>query len=754
MKHLVWVGVRESDIADCAGMFCGSVTIFGSNADGNRAYCTQNTKRIDHNISDIVPDEFWNNELMQWVERYPDVHFMYYNPIYTYHLSEQLQHHVICRNELHLLRFLDNKAAMREMVQNIGVDVVPYERVTGRLLSKFLYADGIVIQLNSSSGGYGTVLFFIPEKSEMINFVKHNENCILSPYLKQSISVNIHFFISDETIIPLPGSVQIIKEMKERYRKLLFLGSDYITFQQLPESVQSNIAEYGHRISTLLQRQGYRGIIGYDFLVHNGKALFLEANGRFQASTPLLNLSLAGNSLPCAQALNLLAYENKLPPIDALKKLTIEYSYIAYLKGTWNRPLLDLNGIKFPENIVDMKLDGYNSSQSVDVNAYMFKLVFNTNITGITPEGTILIHNNLIDNDPKFSMAIYQCDPLCVKISLLSQGVQLTDEAHRIAGQIKEAVFDAMDIEIFNRLRVNCPRYGNWIGLSPWEIDTDNTSSLVLRYQKTSICSVNIDKVDPFAEYETSRGVRFSSASFFSTDRLRLHHGPSCKFKKCGKGCRFCEMPIDVVQFSLEDSYEIVDFYLKYASNVRHFLIGGGSHDNEVDTILALTRYIRSKSSKDIYAMCLPIEDDRALSALWDAGVTEIGFNIEIFDPMIARSIMPGKGTIPRETYFKALKKATKYWGKDGNVRSLIIAGLEPEKNLLNGIRQLCEIGVMPIISVFRPLKGTMMESIIPPSNTWLYRLYQEAQTICESFDLHLGPVCANCQNNTLSLPF
>jgi len=754
MKPLVWVGVRESDIADCDDIFCGSVTIFGSNIGGNRAYCTQIAKRIDHNVNSIVPDIFWNDELMHWVEQYPNMHFMFYNPIYSYNILDSLQHHVICRNEFALLSFLDNKAAMREMVQNAGIDIVPYEHVSGRLSSTFSYTDGIILQLNSSSGGNGTFLFSTSERDEMADIIKDNSNCILSPYLKQSIPVNIHFFISDGKLVPLPGSIQIIRETQERYHKLLFFGSDYIAFRHLPEITRTNIMEFGYQISTLLQHQGYRGIIGYDFLIYNGKIMFLEANGRFQASTPLLNLSLVKNGLPCTQTMNILAFENKLSPLDSFQRVSIEYSSIAYLNGTWNRPLPDSNGTQLSENIVDIKWDGYTSSHSIDPTAYMFKLIFNTNITKITPEGTILLHNNIFDEEPMFSKAIHNCDPLCVKISLLNQGVRLTEDGRKIAGQIKNAVFDAMDIKIFDWLRVNCPKDNKWIGMSPWEIDVDGTDSLVLRYQQATICSVHIDKKDAFAELKTSNGVRFSAASFFATDRLRLHHGVSCKFQQSGKGCQFCDMPIDAIQFSLKDIYEIVDYYLEHAVGLRHFLIGGGSHDNEENTISILARYIRSKSDKEIYVMCLPIEDDTALSALLDAGVSDIAFNIEIFDSSIAHSIMPGKGAIPREKYFKALKKATKYWGKNGNVRSLVIAGLEPEESILDGIKQLCEIGVMPIISIFRPLRGTAMESVIPPNNTWLYNLYQKAQAICESFHLHLGPSCTDCQNNTLSLPF
>jgi hypothetical protein len=753
MKPLVWVGARESDIADCHSLFSGSVTIFGSNVGNNRSYCSENSYRVDHNINDSVPDKYWNDELIQWIEKYPDVQFMYYNPLYSHNLFESLKYHVICRNELSLLRFLDNKAAVRKMVLNAGIDVVPYERATGRVLSTFSNSDKIVVQLNSSSGGNGTFLFSASEKNEINDLIKQNNNCFLSPYFKQSIPVNIHFFISDDSIIALPGSVQIIKEPQNQNRKLLFLGSDYIAFQYLSEEEKINIEENGYKISILLQNQGYRGIIGYDFLVRQGKILFLEANGRFQASTPVLNLTLSEHGLPCAQALNMLAYENKLPPKDIFNDFSVKYSFISYLNGTWNKSVSNVNELKFSENIIDVKLDGYNNMQPINPDAYMFKLIFNTSIVGITPEGTMLVHDNLLEKDPVFSSNIHHHDILYTKISLLNQGVWLTKNAHQIAGQIKNAVFDAIDIEIFNGLRVNCPRNVKWIDMSPWKIDINNTSGLSLYYQQTPICPVHIDKIDEFAGLETSRGVRFSAASFFATDRLRLYHGISCKFKKSGKGCRFCEMPIEATQFSLEDVFEIFDYYLRNAVGLRHFLIGGGSHDDEVRKISMLSRYIRSKTDKEIYVMCLPVEEDASLFELKNAGVNEIAFNIEIFDPEIARLIMPGKGEIPRDTYFKALEKATKYWGKEGNVRSLVIAGLEPEESFLNGIKHLCEIGVMPIVSVFRPMRGTAMESAMPPSNIWLYELYQKAQKICKSFNLYLGPSCTSCQNNTLSLP-
>ena len=52
-------------------------------------------------------------------------------------------------------------------------------------------------------------------------------------------------------------------------------------------------------------------------------------------------------------------------------------------------------------------------------------------------------------------------------------------------------------------------------------------------------------------------------------------------------------------------------------------------------------------------------------------GITEIGFNMELFDETLALKYMPGKGTISRAEYIQALRTATQYWGTTGKVRSL-----------------------------------------------------------------------------------
>ena len=250
--------------------------------------------------------------------------------------------------------------------------------------------------------------------------------------------------------------------------------------------------------------------------------------------------------------------------------------------------------------------------------------------------------------------------------------------------------------------------------------------------------------------------MKFSDVCFWATDRLRIHHNLSCCLKDQGIGCKFCEVMPNRRFISAEDILEVVDFYLKRANTFRHFLIGGGSEPRETEykNIIRIVKHIRRKSKKDIYVMSLPPKNLSVLKDYKEAGVSEIGFNIELFDQDAALNYMPGKGKISRNEYFTALREAVKYWGNTGKVRSLMIVGLEMEESLFEGIQELCKMGVMPILSVFRPIPGTATEDIVPPSNHFLRYIYLKGTMICKEFSLNLGPECPSCQNNTLSLPF
>ena len=150
--------------------------------------------------------------------------------------------------------------------------------------------------------------------------------------------------------------------------------------------------------------------------------------------------------------------------------------------------------------------------------------------------------------------------------------------------------------------------------------------------------------------------------------------------------------------------------------------------------------------------MSLPPKKPEILEQYKNSGISEVAFNIEIWNRELAREIMPCKGSIPLETYLTALKESTILWGSTGNVRTALIVGLDKTETLLEGVQLLCQNGIQPMISVFRPMSNTKLCAFVPPSNSDLLSFYYRAQKICARYHLQLGPTCDACKNNMLAI--
>ena len=139
------------------------------------------------------------------------------------------------------------------------------------------------------------------------------------------------------------------------------------------------------------------------------------------------------------------------------------------------------------------------------------------------------------------------------------------------------------------------------------------------------------------------------------------------------------------------------------------------------------------------------------LNSIKQAGITDVSFNIEIFDEVLAKQLMPAKSDYTRQYYMEVLSAATKVWPTYGDVRSIIMVGLESTSSLLDGVKKLNDIGVQPVLSVFRPMKNSALYNRLPPSNEYLLEIYNQATKLLAPTGF-LGPKCTDCRNNTLSV--
>lgn len=753
MSNVYWVGVRQSDIEDTGDLFKGSITIFGNNQNGNIAYCNEN-KRINHNIVNKECDLFFEKALESLCEKDDSVRFMFYNPELAYQYDEHIKQHTICLNSYQLLTALSNKQRSRFMVSRI-VDTIPFVVLKGTectyesIQSYFRDYDEFVIQKIFSSGGEGT--YHISAKMKTNCMVTDTEEYLVAPYIKDSISLNTHIVVFDDDIVYLPPSVQIITEINNRP---LYSGADFMCFEMIQTKAKMLVEEKARRIGALVKSKGYRGILGIDFLLKDNQLFFLEFNARFQASSQLINKSLYEHCGLSLQKMNLCAFDNS--PIIKPSPFCVKYSNYVYTSS--NITMSRLKHIINSDEVAFIQTDGYVNYDTLmlEENVYLNRFVFSQNICSIQ-NNRILIHPNIyVENIKPFLNPKEPHYKAYIKFSLLNHGVLLSENALKLAmkhGKIKEAVFDAIDIIVFDELHVNVPCSCKFNTLSPFMIDAvDNKFILLMDDNIISNVSIYFAP-DSLTNKCTQSGVPYDSIINLATDRIRINPAPVCYYKKEGIPCKFCNLPENNTLYDVIDIKEVIDYCLDNVE-FRHFLIGGGTYsldENAWELIIEIVKHIRKKSNKDIYLMSIPPKSNIVLNQLKEAGITEVAFNLEMFDRKKAYDYMPGKGLITKSQYEVALKHSVSIWGKTGCVRSLLIYGFDSDEEFLKGIESLCQIGVEPIISIFRPLKNTIFEKLNPPSTVDIISIYEKCKNIVKEYSLILGPDCPLCRNNTLS---
>ncbi len=472
-----------------------------------------------------------------------------------------------------------------------------------------------------------------------------------------------------------------------------------------------------------------------------------------------------------------------------------------------------------------VEADGYTNALDLNTcpnTAHLFRLNFKTNICWVNEEGCVLVNENISEPIKGFKNQILSCATsakieqdalLAMKIALLTQGVVIESSTleyleNSKAKGIRPATNSAVDISFSKAFMgkcgfardvsafvINAPRDIKFNEFTPFLLRRKPESgkdALALYYygneydaeDGTELAEVSLYPLDPIETGENGKrtrrgeGVLYEDVAYLSTDRLRVHVTNSCIFKEGNLGCQFCNIEKTCADIDLRDIREVVDTYWARREEIglRHFLIGGQSpaqNEKMQEKLKGIIEHIHSLTPQPaIYAMILPCQTEQGLETYYDLvksyfekGLTELALNIEIFDDMLAKKYMPGKGRTSREMYKECLIKARKALisvldkcrapeAKE-KIRTMVIYGLEPDESFMEGIRWLIKSRIQPIISLFRPLKNTPLENCVAPPMVQVYNLYKkiEAMYAADKSAMNLGPVCSYCQNNTLSLP-
>jgi lipoate synthase len=346
-----------------------------------------------------------------------------------------------------------------------------------------------------------------------------------------------------------------------------------------------------------------------------------------------------------------------------------------------------------------------------------------------------------------------------LKFKLFHEGIKTSDEelsklkaeGYRVPSIIRTGASFGLEAVIDNLLPVNIP--------------ISNSSSIILSNDfkdlienNEPICSIAILK-DPISVSSESGVINEIAKICF--DRLGITLYSGCDFKERDIGCKFCGINYsnNFTSKKLLDSqtaFKLVSEALSIPNNgIRHILLSGGViplNDYGGNLFAETASLIKSHYPYlSIYVMLPPPPNNYTLQKLIDAGIDEIALNIEIIDENIRKKFISGKNAIGIKRYLEALEYLSINLPKFGS-RSILMGGIEPINSTLKGIELLCKIGVMPIISHFRPVKKTNLTSFLKTEND-IYSLWEGSSEIAEKYNMVIGPTCIPCQSNSIALP-
>jgi biotin synthase len=127
--------------------------------------------------------------------------------------------------------------------------------------------------------------------------------------------------------------------------------------------------------------------------------------------------------------------------------------------------------------------------------------------------------------------------------------------------------------------------------------------------------------------------------------------------------------------------------------------------------LVALAKAIKQHATIPISVSCQPLNGEN-LQQLAEAGVDRIGIALDAATEKLFNEIKGSSagGSYTWENQFRQLRKALEIFGK-GNVSTHLIVGLgETENDAISLIQRCVDMGVLPALFAFTPVRGTALE--------------------------------------------
>jgi radical SAM protein (TIGR04043 family) len=172
-------------------------------------------------------------------------------------------------------------------------------------------------------------------------------------------------------------------------------------------------------------------------------------------------------------------------------------------------------------------------------------------------------------------------------------------------------------------------------------------------------------------------------------------------------------------------------------------------HDKGAMYVARCAQAMKQASGLPVEVQFEPPDDLSVLEAVREMGVDSVGMHVESFDPNVLARIAPAKARTGIDGYFRAWERGVEVFGR-GQISTYVILGMGEDLELtVAGCRRAIDLGVYPFVVPLRPVPGTPLGDVLPPSPEYMESVYRRVVPYLVarglgSWNVRAG--CARCQ--------
>jgi len=342
-------------------------------------------------------------------------------------------------------------------------------------------------------------------------------------------------------------------------------------------------------------------------------------------------------------------------------------------------------------------------------------------------------------------------DSTTLKVELQSLGLRIPDTKGIRSGGAGPT--GGIHLKILPDGEANIPVVGDFVKYSPYYLDEINGEYWIF---KDDVALVQVEPMGnaKFADHKTSVGVSMQKMGIlhcpttFATTLLQ-----TCEFWRDERKCQFCGIELTLKDRStvgFKNAKSLVETIklAKELDGISNIVFTSGVAPDENK---ALAKYaeicseVKKGTGLPIQLQIIPPEDFSWFQKLKDSGVDAVGIHIETFDSEVFERVTPGKAKIGFNRYVESWKEAVRVFGR-WQVSTYVLVGMgEDLQTVIDGAALCAELGVYPFIVPFRPVAGTPMENVKPPSPEIMEYVYREAAKVMSQYDHAAKSSIAGC---------